>query len=140
MSAMWTKARPRMATRFPNVSRRWRARNMPRSEERAPYAQLGLMTQKPVMYVCNVDEGSAAHGNAFSKRVEEMARAQHAEIGRTRALCSAWPDDAETRDVCLQCGRRLGRAWQRVFQTCRGDGARATCRDRKNARPMLSLA
>jgi GTP-binding protein YchF len=47
-------------------------------EERAPYAQLGLMTQKPVMYVCNVDEGSAAHGNAFSKRVEDMARAQHA--------------------------------------------------------------
>jgi len=47
-------------------------------EERAPYAQLGLMTQKPVMYVCNVDEGSAAHGNAFSKRVEEMARSQHA--------------------------------------------------------------
>jgi ribosome-binding ATPase len=47
-------------------------------EEREPYAQLGLMTQKPVMYVCNVDEGSAAHGNAFSKRVEEMARVQHA--------------------------------------------------------------
>ncbi|HEY5239497.1 MAG TPA: redox-regulated ATPase YchF [Rhizomicrobium sp.] len=47
-------------------------------EERTPYAQLGLMTQKPVMYVCNVDEGSAAHGNAFSKRVEDMARAQHA--------------------------------------------------------------
>ncbi|HSZ12379.1 MAG TPA: redox-regulated ATPase YchF [Rhizomicrobium sp.] len=42
-------------------------------EEHAPYAQLGLMTQKPVMYVCNVEEASAAHGNAFSKRVEEMA-------------------------------------------------------------------
>ncbi len=42
-------------------------------EEHAPYAQLGLMTQKPVMYVCNVEEASAAHGNAFSKRVAEMA-------------------------------------------------------------------
>ena len=42
-------------------------------EEREPYRQLGLMTQKPVLYVCNVDEGSAAHGNEYSKRVEEMA-------------------------------------------------------------------
>ncbi|HSZ73722.1 MAG TPA: redox-regulated ATPase YchF [Rhizomicrobium sp.] len=42
-------------------------------EEHAPYSQLGLMTQKPVMYVCNVEESSAAHGNAFSQRVAEMA-------------------------------------------------------------------
>src|ERR1044071_8524515 len=27
-------------------------------EEREPYRQLGMMTQKPVLYVCNVDEGS----------------------------------------------------------------------------------
>jgi GTP-binding protein YchF len=43
-------------------------------EEREPYRQLGLMTQKPVLYVCNVDEGSAAEGNEFSKRVEEKAK------------------------------------------------------------------
>ena len=42
-------------------------------EEREPYRQLGLMTQKPVLYVCNVDEGSAANGNEFSRRVEEKA-------------------------------------------------------------------
>jgi GTP-binding protein YchF len=42
-------------------------------EEREPYRQLGLLTSKPVLYVCNVDEGSAATGNAFSKRVEEKA-------------------------------------------------------------------
>jgi ribosome-binding ATPase len=42
-------------------------------EEREPYRQLGMMTQKPVLYVCNVDEGSAAQGNEFSKRVEEKA-------------------------------------------------------------------
>src|SRR5712671_5083483 len=29
-------------------------------EERGPYSQLGLMTAKPVLYVCNVDEGTAA--------------------------------------------------------------------------------
>jgi GTP-binding protein YchF len=47
-------------------------------EERAPYSQLGLMTAKPVLYVCNVDEGSAANGNKFSKAVEEMAKTQGA--------------------------------------------------------------
>ena len=31
------------------------------------------MTKKPVLYVCNVDEGSAANGNEFSRRVEEKA-------------------------------------------------------------------
>jgi GTP-binding protein YchF len=46
--------------------------------EREPYRQLGLMTQKPVLYVCNVDEGSAATGNKFSAQVETMAAAKGA--------------------------------------------------------------
>ena len=33
------------------------------------------MTSKPVLYVCNVEENSAATGNAFSAKVAEMARA-----------------------------------------------------------------
>lgn len=37
---------------------------------------LGLLSSKPVLYVCNVEEESAATGNAHSARVEEMARAQ----------------------------------------------------------------
>jgi GTP-binding protein YchF len=47
-------------------------------EEREPFRQLGLLTQKPVLYVCNVEEGSAAAGNKFSKAVEEMAKKQGA--------------------------------------------------------------
>ena len=42
-------------------------------EQREPYRLLGLLTQKPVLYVCNVDEASAASGNRFSKAVEEKA-------------------------------------------------------------------
>lgn len=34
---------------------------------------LQLLTSKPVLYVCNVDEGSAATGNALSAKVMEMA-------------------------------------------------------------------
>ena len=53
-------------------------------EEREPYRQLGLMTQKPVLYVCNVDEGSAATGNEFSDAVEADGEARRR--GRRRDL------------------------------------------------------
>jgi hypothetical protein len=49
-------------------------------EERAPYSQLGLLTAKPVLYVANVDEGSAASGNHYSKAVEAMAKRQGAGV------------------------------------------------------------
>ncbi len=47
-------------------------------EQQEPYRQLQLLTSKPVLYACNVDEGSAASGNDFSRRVQEMAKKQHA--------------------------------------------------------------
>jgi GTP-binding protein YchF len=47
-------------------------------EERGPYSQLGLMTAKPVLYVCNVEEASAATGNAISAKVEAMAKTEGA--------------------------------------------------------------
>ncbi len=47
-------------------------------EEREPYKRLALLTEKPVLYVCNVEEESAATGNAPSQRVAEMAQAQGA--------------------------------------------------------------
>ena len=39
---------------------------------------LQLLTAKPILYVCNVDEGSAAQGNAHSAAVEAMAAGQGA--------------------------------------------------------------
>ncbi len=39
---------------------------------------LQLLTSKPVMFVCNVDEASAASGNAMSAKIEEMAKKRHA--------------------------------------------------------------
>ena len=36
-------------------------------EEERAFGMLGLLTSKPVLYVCNVEEGSAADGNDFSK-------------------------------------------------------------------------
>ena len=41
---------------------------------------LMLLTSKPVLYVCNVEEASAATGNAHSAAVEAMAKAQGAAM------------------------------------------------------------
>jgi GTP-binding protein YchF len=42
------------------------------------WQQLQLLTSKPILYVCNVEEGAAATGNAFSAKVAEMAKKQGA--------------------------------------------------------------
>ncbi len=47
-------------------------------EERKAWRMLQLLTAKPVLFVCNVEESSAATGNALSDRVAEMAAAQGA--------------------------------------------------------------
>ncbi len=47
---------------------------VPKGEEAAA-ARLQLLTTKPVLYVCNVEEASAASGNAQAERVFAMAKA-----------------------------------------------------------------
>src|SRR6188508_2079069 len=43
-------------------------------EEEKAFRGLGLLTSKPVLYVCNVDESSAATGNEYSRMVEGRAK------------------------------------------------------------------
>ena len=47
-------------------------------EEEKSFRMLGLLSSQPVLYVCNVDEGSAATGNEFSRQVEGRARQEGA--------------------------------------------------------------
>jgi ribosome-binding ATPase len=47
-------------------------------EDESAFKALNLLTAKPVLYVCNVDEAAAATGNAHSKRVAERAAAEGA--------------------------------------------------------------
>ncbi len=42
------------------------------------FLQLGLITAKPVLYVCNVAEADAATGNAYSNAVAAKAKAENA--------------------------------------------------------------
>jgi GTP-binding protein YchF len=48
-----------------------------REEEKA-FHMLGLLTSMPVVYVCNVDEASAATGNDYSRKVEARAKEENA--------------------------------------------------------------
>lgn len=41
---------------------------------------LFLLTVKPVMFVCNVDDASAVNGNAYVDRVKEYLKSRHVEI------------------------------------------------------------
>ncbi len=47
-------------------------------EERKLFAGLGLLSSKPVLYVCNVEEASADAGNAFSAEVAARAKSEGA--------------------------------------------------------------
>ncbi len=47
-------------------------------DDRRAWDMLQLLTSKPVLYVCNVEESAAATGNSQSARVAEMAKAQGA--------------------------------------------------------------
>ena len=49
------------------------------AEEERHFQMAQLLTAKPVLYVCNVEEASAANGNALSARVFEKAKAEGAE-------------------------------------------------------------
>jgi GTP-binding protein YchF len=51
---------------------------VPSAEQRETLRQLQLLTAKPVLYVCNVEETSADKGNSLSAKVAEMAARQGA--------------------------------------------------------------
>lgn len=55
-------------------------------DERGWAKQLGMLTAKPILYVCNVNEDDAANGNDFSGKVAEMAKAQGAQ---SVVICAA---------------------------------------------------
>jgi len=48
------------------------------AEDQRLWRQLQLLTSKPVLFVCNVEESAAATGNSQTARVAEMAAAQGA--------------------------------------------------------------
>jgi len=67
--------------------------------------ELQLITAKPVMYVCNVDEASVISGNAYVENVQEIAAAEGASlmiIGAAIEADIAELDDPEERSMFLE--------------------------------------
>lgn len=78
----------------------------PASEEEAAMAKdLFLLTNKPVLYVCNVDESSAVAGNEYVDAVREAVKDEDAEIliisARTEADIAEM-EDFEDRKMFLE--------------------------------------
>lgn len=49
-------------------------------EEQKVLSSLFLITMKPVVYVCNVDENSVASGNKYSDAVKKIAESENSEV------------------------------------------------------------
>jgi ribosome-binding ATPase len=75
------------------------------ADEEASFRQLQLLTGKPVLYVCNVEEAAAGTGNEYSRQVEEMAARQNAGVVVISASIEAelaQLDDGEEKDAFLE--------------------------------------
>lgn len=82
------------------------ARSAPVAEEDKRFIEdLFLLSDKPVMYVCNVDEHSAISGNAFSQRFIESVKNEDAEVlviaGKLEAEIAEL-ETAEDRELFLK--------------------------------------
>jgi len=77
-------------------------------DEAKTFRMLQLLSAKPVLYVCNVDEDSAADGNGFSAKVGEMAAQQGAESvvisAQIEEEVSALEDEAEKAEYLDSMG------------------------------------
>lgn len=75
-----------------------------KDDERKMAKTFGMLTLKPVLYVCNVSDEDAAEGNAWSESVEKMAAEKDAEVVRICANIEeeiAQLSDAEERKEFL---------------------------------------
>ena len=59
------------------------------NDDPALLAEFQLLTTKPVLYVCNVDEKSATTGNAYVERVKEAVKNENAEVIMVTAAIEA---------------------------------------------------
>lgn len=78
------------------------------ASERRHLEMMQLLTSKPVMYVCNVDEESAAEGNALSAKVSEMAKKKNVPCvvisARIEAEISTLPSAEDKADFLSSLG------------------------------------
>ncbi|PZW42682.1 MULTISPECIES: redox-regulated ATPase YchF [Mesonia] len=57
-----------------------RAIDIAEDDRKELVAPLQFITDKPVLYVCNVDEDAAVNGNEYVEKVKEAVKDEHAEV------------------------------------------------------------
>jgi GTP-binding protein YchF len=78
------------------------------AEDRKLARDLFLLTDKPVLYVCNVDEASAITGNRYVEQIREAIRAERADLLVVAAKTEAEIAELETFDERLLFLQEMG--------------------------------
>ena len=77
-------------------------------EEQSLLDDIQLLTAKPVLYVCNVNEGAAVNGNNFSDIIVELAKKEHAGVVLISAAIEADIAELDTKEERLEFLESLG--------------------------------
>ena len=106
--------------------RNCRAVSFDSPEDQQLAKELYLLTNKPVMYVCNVDEASASTGNMYVEKVREAVKDENAEILVIAAKIEsdiAELESYEERQINLQTFFTAGPDECRAWTINKGDKA-----------------
>lgn len=85
------------------------ARSFAQTEREAELTdEMMLLTAKPILYVCNVDEGSVKEGNAYSKVLAEAVKNENAEVILVSAGIEADIAELETAEERQEFVEEMG--------------------------------
>lgn len=76
--------------------------------EKTHFDEIGLLTAKPVLYVCNVDENSVKSGNEYSEALREAVKNEEAEVVLVSAAIESEISLLETFDDQMMFLEEMG--------------------------------
>ncbi len=77
-------------------------------EDKALFDEMYLLTAKPIIYVCNVDEGSVIGGNEMTKAFQERVKDENAEVILISAGIEADIAELETMEERMEFVEEMG--------------------------------
>ena len=85
------------------------ARSFEITEEEEPdFKELYLLTAKPILYVCNVDEGSAVNGNVHTEKFAKEIEGENAEMLLVCADIEADIAELESKEERMEFVQDMG--------------------------------
>jgi len=90
-------------------------------EDQALFNEMYLLTAKPIIYVCNVDESSVIDGNEMTKAFKELVKDENAEVILISAGIEADIAELETMEERMEFVEEMGLSEpgvNRVIRAC----------------------